>query len=68
MDTCKKVEYYAIRADCVDDLNRIVNKYIQDGWTPLGGISCAIGEMRSCSSSGYRTKYEYCQAMIKHDV
>ena len=54
------MRYGILSSESITDLERAVNKYIEDGWTPLGGVSIGfIGK-------GLITNYtEYCQAMIK---
>ena len=47
------MEYRIVVADCTDSLKEEVNRLINDGWIPQGGV-CSFGE-------GY-----FCQAMIKN--
>lgn len=41
------------------DLEKQVNKYIQNNWKPLGGISVSV------KRTGYYHCYTFAQAMIK---
>lgn len=54
------MEYLVLREIYLDDLVEAVNKHIQDGWKPLGGIS-------SCRDKqfGGSAEISYTQALIK---
>ncbi|WP_417558825.1 hypothetical protein [Mesoflavibacter zeaxanthinifaciens] len=54
------MEYLVLREIYLDDLIEAVNKHIQDGWKPLGGIN-------SCRDKhfGGNAEISYTQALVK---
>lgn len=54
----KAVEYKVVSVSDAGSLTKAVNKYMDDGWQPLGGICCDSGE----------GGIEYLQAMTRHNL
>jgi hypothetical protein len=56
------MEYKALAALSIFALDAAVNKLIEQGWKPIGGVSIAMVESGKPSE-----KYLYAQAMVRQD-
>lgn len=57
------MEYTILFSSHIEVLSVQVNAAIKEGWRPIGGVSCAIA-----SNPGYRTEYQYTQAMVREGM
>ena len=48
------IEYVIVCSDEAEDLEKLVNSFIEDGWKPQGGLAIA-----------YNCGYSYRQAMVR---
>lgn len=58
----KIVAYKVLKSHNADELTVDVNKAIQDGWQPIGGVSLALTTGMLTSAA-----YTYTQAMVKYE-
>jgi len=54
----KKREYKVVKDSDLDRLVEFINKLIQIGWSPYGGVS-------SCGGNGWGEEIYFLQAMVK---
>jgi hypothetical protein len=54
------MNYHIINAECINDLEKVVNEYLLKGYNPVGGVSVVTYEDRSDG-----LQFEYIQAMFK---
>ncbi len=57
----KIIEYEALMFSSLRDLDKFVNRQIDAGWQPLGGIA-----IYKSGSDGGNSEY-FCQAMVKYE-
>ena len=60
----KVIRYEVVTESSLEDINSVVEKYIQQEWQPFGGISRQF--IDKTEKSGHYTESVYSQAMVKY--
>ncbi len=59
-------EYTIVSESGTNDFIKVVNDHINEGWTPIGGVSSVFVNITNPLTNEAMLKWEYSQAMVRY--